>query len=210
MKILSFLRQAPRHACPILLFIMVVLFSFGIRSYICRQELKLITATYQHLPEPETGHFVPFTVESAMMYSYSQDVASGRGIAEYDRELTGMDKVKVNSQFTTGLEYFLGYGYRLKQLFLRSAKTDPTAQMYEDDPAFTAWVRWQIRLWTSLTAGFLFLWLLALRCPWPFALFGALLHALSPAAIARYTGQDLVRGEFCLPLITAVFLLAYC
>jgi hypothetical protein len=48
-----------------------------------------------------------------------------------------------------------------------------------------------------------------MRVPWYFALSGAVMHSFMPSAIARYTGQDLVRGEFALPILTASFALAF-
>ena len=185
---------------PVVLFLVVVLSAFTIRSSHYRKEARKIRAVIG-------ADFVPFTVESSMMYAYSRDVATGRGIPRYDPGLVGMEKIPVRDQMTVGLEYFLGYGYRLKKLFCPSTST-PADENYEDDPDFTRWLRFQLRLWTSLTAGFIFLWLIVLRCPWFFALLGGLLHAVAPAAIARYTAQDIVRGEFCLPLIAAAFVLS--
>ena len=52
------------------------------------------------------------------------------------------------------------------------------------------------------------MWLLLLKCPRKLAFWGGFLHAVALSAIARSTGQDLVRGEFCIPLITLAFVLA--
>jgi hypothetical protein len=153
--------------------------------------------------------FVPFTIESAIMYSYSREVAEGRGIPLKDESLLGMENIPVRNQMSLGLEYFLGYGYRLKKMLFGVSPGYPESESYEDNPDFTSWARFQIRLWTSLTAGLIFLWLILMRCPWHIAILGGLLHAVSPAAIARYTGQDLVRGEFCLPLIMLALVLGW-
>jgi hypothetical protein len=191
-----------------LLFLCVVAASYAVRSFICHRELATIAETYRNLPEKGSDVFIPHLIESAMMFGYSQDVAVGRGLPYRDRRLGGMEQKSTWRQFTNGLEYFLGWGYRLKNLLLlRSSQGDPE-QPYEDAPGFSAWAQVQVRLWASLVAGFIFLWLVALRCPLPLALFGGLLHAVAPAAIARYTGQDIVRGTFCLPLVTAAFALA--
>ncbi len=152
--------------------------------------------------------FVPFTVESAMMYSYAHDVATGKGVPRCDKGLLGMEDIPVRGQMSLGLEYFTGWGYRLKNLLWKSSAVYPDSECYEDDPDFTVWARFQIRLWVSVASGLIFLWLIVLRCPWHLALIGGLTHAFSPAAVARYTGQDLLRGEFCLPLLVASFLLA--
>ena len=71
------------------------------------------------------------------------------------------------------------------------------------------WMSGQLRFWASLTSGLIFLWLIIMGCPKFFATLGGLLHAVSPAAIARSTGQDIVRGEFCIPLIIGAIVLLY-
>ncbi|OGV51708.1 MAG: hypothetical protein A2017_10220 [Lentisphaerae bacterium GWF2_44_16] len=199
------------------LFLFSVLCAFFARTWHYNGEADSIAAAIGDKPVPLSGilnrfnpflrdNFVPFTIESAIMYSYTHDLAKGKSIAGCDKSLLGMDDIPVAGQMSLGLEYFLAYGYKLKKMFFTPSGT---TSLYEDDPDFTNWIRFQIRLWTSLTAGFIFLWLIIVRCPWYFAIIGAMLHAFSPAAIARYTAQDLVRGEFCLPLITASFMLAY-
>lgn len=176
--------------------------AFLVRDHHFRHESKRVVAAVG-------ANFIPFTVESAIMYDYALDVANGKPIGSVDPELVGMENFKVNEQMSLGLEYFLGYGYRLTRWFRPVTTTSSENDSYEDDPDFSNWIRFQIRLWTSLTSGLVALWLIAMRCPWWFALFGGALHAVAPAAISRYTGQDLVRGEFCLPLLTAAFALAF-
>jgi len=194
----------------LLLFLALVAASYAVRSLVCQRELAEIAAAYRHLPalDGDGTAFVPHLIESAMMYGYAQEVALGRGLPYRDRRLGGMEEIPTWRQFTNGLEYFLGWGYRLRNLLLLRRTSDGAAEPYEDSPGFAAWSRVQVRLWAATVAGFVFLWLAALRCPLPLALFGGLLHAVAPAAIARYTGQDIVRGTFCLPLVTATFALA--
>jgi len=202
------LRNRLPHYRVAWLFLAVVGSAYLVRSFICHREMANIAATYRHLSDGPNGPFVPYLVESAMMFGYTQDVALGRGLPHCDRRLGGMEQMPTGRQFTNGLEYFFGWGYRLRELLhLRLARPDP-AQAYEDDPGFAPWLRRWVRLWASLVAGLVFLWLIALRCPQSLAVLGGLLHAVAPAAIARYTGQDLVRGSFCLPLLTACFVLA--
>jgi hypothetical protein len=192
-----------------LLFVGVFIFSFSMRTFIFDREEARIAACYKDMPQPKTGPFVPFFIESAIMYSYASDVASGRGIPKYDRRLPASGKVRVCEQDTVGLEYFLGYGYRLKNLIFPSPKLSPDVQIYEDNPYFTNWARLQLRLWASTVPALIFLFLIVLRCPWCFALAGGLLTAVAPAAIARYTAQDIVRGEFCMPILISVFVIGY-
>ena len=187
-------------------FLAVVTCAYVVRDSVYRMEKRRIAAEYRAAFGRDIG-FIPFTIESAIMYSYALDVAEGRGIPKYDKSLVGMDDIDVWRQFSIGLEPFLGYGYRLKKLLLGSGG-ETTVSDYEDDPEFTAFAKTQLRLWISLISGFVFLWLVALRIPLPAALVGGLLHAVSCAAVARYTAQDIVRGNFAMPLIVAAFAVA--
>ena len=184
-------------------FLAVVACAYVVRDLVCGMEERRVAAEYRSVLGKDIG-FVPFAVESAMMYSYALDVAEGRGIPKYDKSLVGMDDVNVWRQFSIGVEPFLGYGYRLKKL-LTPASRVTAASDYEDDPEFTAFAKVQLRLWISLISGFVFLWLVVLRIPLPAALVGGLLHAVSCAAVARYTAQDIVRGNFAMPFIVAAF-----
>ena len=56
-----------------LAFIFCVLFAFYFRGYICNREISAV--------KKEVGaNFAPFEVESAIMYSYINDVADAKGI----------------------------------------------------------------------------------------------------------------------------------
>ena len=183
---------------PIVLFILAALLAFTVRTYVCNRELASIKS--------QTGvDFYPFFVESSIMYGFAKDVGSGKGIPAYDRSLTGMNKVKVSEQMPLGIEYFLGYSWRIAKLIFGEPKLSPADKIYEDDPAGAAFMRNTIRLWASLTAGFIFLWLYFLRCPLPWAMAGALIYAFAPAAIARYTGQDILCEAFAMPFLAAAF-----
>ncbi len=184
----------------LLLFIFCVAFSFAFRTFVCNREISRI--------HREVGDkFAPFFVESAIMYAYSRDVADGIGIPKHDSQLVGTKPYRTCEQMSLGLEYFLGWGIRLGRLFVPALKNNQNPGAYEDNPATTAWMRGQIRLWTCLTSGIVFLWLIWLGAPWFFALLGGLLHGVTPAAVARHTGQDILRGEFGLPFIAAAFAL---
>ncbi|MFA6104442.1 MAG: hypothetical protein WCV67_17255 [Victivallaceae bacterium] len=180
------------------LFILAVLLAFAVRTYVCNRELASIKS--------QTGaDFYPFWVESSIMYGFAKDVGSGKGIPAYDRTLAGMDKVKVSEQMPLGIEYFLGYSWRLAKFIFGEPSMSAADKVYEDDPAGAAFMRNTIRLWASLTAGFIFLWLCFLRCPLPWAAAGALIYAFAPAAIARYTGQDILCEDFAMPFLAAAF-----
>ena len=174
-----------------LCFSIVVFLAFLIRTYDYNREANRI------------GSFVPFTLESAMMYSYAREIAKNGCLPDKDKKLIGTDDISINRQMSISMEYFLGYGYRLKSLFFPAKKS--ITSRYGDNSNFSQWARFQIRLWISLSAGLIFLWLLILRCSWIFSILGGLLFAVSPAAIARATGQDLIRENFAVPIILAAF-----
>ena len=184
-----------------ILFLFTVIFAFGFRTWICERELDSV--------RKQTGSdFVPFFVESSIMHDYARAVASGEGIPKHDSQLGPMAEIPLNNQMSLGLEYYLGWTYRIKNMIFGQPKLTPEITIYEDDPYFTNYSRHAIRFWFCLATGFVFLWLIGLHCPWYLALFGSVLHAVSPAAIARYTGQDLLRGNFALPFIVAAFMLS--
>ncbi|NOY75085.1 MAG: hypothetical protein GXP32_04755 [Kiritimatiellaeota bacterium] len=198
--------QILRNKCCRILaeFALVVVCAYVVRDLVYRRDVSAIANEYKAAFGKDIG-FIPFQVESAMMYSYAEEVARTCGIKERDDSLVGMEDVSVFRQFTVGLEYFLGYGYLLKHILFPPDLTTIAPTNYEITPDFARWIRVQLRWWISLISGFVFLWLVALRIPAGTALTGGLLHAVSFAAIARYTGQDIVRGNFALPLIAAAF-----
>lgn len=187
-------------ANPWTLFVLAVILAFAVRTYVCNRELAYIKS--------QTGtDFYPFFVESSIMYGFAKDVGSGKGIPTYDRGLAGMDKVKVSEQMPLGIEYFLGYAWRAAKLFSGEPALTSGQKVYEDDPDGAAFMRNTIRLWASLTAGFIFLWLFFLRCPKAWAMAGAMIYVFAPATIARYTGQDILCEDFAMPFLAAAFAL---
>lgn len=160
------------------------------------------------LPTPRPN-FVPYTIESAMMFAYASDIAEGKGVPERDERLVYLPEVAPYAQMNMTLEWVLGWGYRLLCKFRDPPKATPAAQALQDNPDFAWYVSWNVRLWTSLISGLIFLWLIVLRVPTGYALIGGLLHAVSAAAVARATGQDIVRGDFCIPLIMIAMILGH-
>ena len=159
------------------------------------------------LPTPRPN-FVPYTIESAMMFAYASDVASGKGVPERDERLAYLPEVPPYAQMNMTLEWVLGWGYRFLCKFREPPPSTPIALSLQDNPDFAWYVSVNVRLWTSLISGLIFLWLVVLRIPPRYALVGGLLHAFSAAAVARATGQDIVRGDFCIPLIMCAMILA--
>ena len=184
-------RKHAKLTLIVLSFLAVIFITFLARTYDYNREADRI------------GNFVPFTLESAMMYSYARKIAEDGYLPDKDKALVGIDNISINRQMSISMEYFLGYGYCLKKIFF-PVKTCKVST-YGDNSDFNQWVRFQIRLWISLSGGLIFLWLLILRCSWVFSVLGGILFAVSPAAIARATGQDLIRENFAVPIIMAVF-----
>ncbi len=196
----------------LVVFAAICVSSYLVRDFCCRRESVRVRVDIEKgmgIP-PGSVDFEPFMVESSMMYAYAREVAKGEGIPKYDTALAGMEDVEVGGQFTHALEYVLGYGYRAWR-FVSGGRGAPVIQENEfgDDPAFAQWCRVNIRIWASIISGMIFLWLISLRVSYFPAALGGLLHAFSPAALARYTGQDIVRGNFSLPLIVGTFFLSY-
>lgn len=202
------------------LFLACVLTAFLFRTWHYNTSVRALEDVIGDVPAAERSgepgflprkhkNFTPFTIESAMMYTYAQDIALGKGVPASDPLLNGQEDLAPYEQMHMGLEWFLGYGWRLKNAV--SPDPEPTAneKRFQDHPAMAQWMSAQLRLWASLTSGLIFLWLIVLRCPKILAFGAGLLHAVAPAAIARATGQDIVRGEFTIPLILASFVLAH-
>ena len=204
------------------LFLILLLTAFSFRTYHYNTSVQLLNDLIRDVPQQEREHhsflgkflpyrhnnFAPFTIESAMMFSYAQDIAEGKGVPKRDETLKHMEDIPPYAQMNMALEWFLGWGWRLKQTIAPDPEASPREKLYQDHPYMAQWMSAQIRLWASLTSALIFLWLLLLKCPRGLAFCGGFLHAVALSAIARSTGQDLVRGEFCIPLITMTFVLA--
>lgn len=149
-----------------------------------------------------------------MMYSYSWDIARDGKLAKYDKSLVGLENVPSDSQMSISLEYFLGYGYRVKAFLSSFTKNTDGSSIANDsnyniNTDFVNWIRVQLRLWISLSAGLIFVWLLLLDSSFLFSILGGLFFAVAPAAIARATGQDIIRENFAIVLILFTFVSYY-
>ena len=218
-KILSVVPGSTRLR-TILLFLLVVLAAFAMRTHNYNREVRAIASIIpapgmksqtffgQFLPVTHLN-FVPYSIECAMMYGYIQDIASGKGVLSSDPNLHGLEDIAPYRQMIMGLEYFVGYGYRLKNLFFKDPAPSPEQKRYQDNVYLAQWTALQLRLWIAFSSGFIFLLLKILHCKSSLAFFGGLLHAVAIAAIARSTGQDIIRGSFALPMLSAMLLLLY-
>ena len=187
-----------KHRSPIifLAFLIVVFAAFLYRSAIAADDVAALK-TAANAP------FAPFLVESAVMYSYINRFADGEEIAGTDARLGGMENYFVSEQMSLGLEYFLGGALRLRRMICGT----PEPGEYEQSYVETEFIRTVFTGWIALGCGLCFLLLLALNVPLFWSLVGAGMQIVAPAAVARYTGQDLLKGPFAMTVIIACFLL---
>lgn len=211
-----------KHAAAgkFLLFLICVLTAFAVRTHNYNREAEAIAAVIGDQPAvrqsffgkflPVVHHnFMPYSIECAMMYGYIQDIAAGRGVPSVDKNLHGLEDIAPYRQMIMGLEWFLGWGYRIKSLFAPDPAPSPEELRYQDNVYLAQWTAFQLRLWISLSSGFLFLLLLVLKCRTRLAFFGGMFHAVAISAVARSTGQDIIRGNFALTVISGFLLLLY-
>ena len=176
-------------------FLLVLLTAFWFRNAIAERDMAALRRAVG-------ADFVPFTVESAMMYGYLRNFADGRAIAGVDPALPDMAHRRAAEQMSLNLEYVGGFLLRVKRFFAGRGERGA----YEDAPEESRLVRYWFTAHIALAPALLFLLLLTLHLPWPLALGGALLEVVSAAALGRYTGEDLLRGAFALPFLTAFLL----
>ena len=199
------MKKYMREIAVFLLFAAVISTSYMVRDAICSNELKRIGAEYKRT-FGEDIRFVPYFAQSAEIYSGAYDVASGKELEEDDKSPLGAKLDSFRKQLDIWPEYFLGYGYRLKNFLFPSSKELRAPDEYEDNPDFGNWIRIQSRAWMSLVSGFVFLWLVALRIPWRLAFLGGMLHAVSTAAVTGHPTMNIARGTFSLTFVAALFL----
>ena len=123
-----FFRRHPRFR-NFLLFLICVLAAFAMRTHNYNREAEAVAAAVRDRPAvklnflqkflPVTHHnFMPYSIECAMMFGYIQDIAAGRTIPKSDPNLHGLEDIAPYRQMIMGLEWFLGWGYRIKSLFV--------------------------------------------------------------------------------------------
>ena len=216
---LNFFRKHPNWR-NFALFLICVLTAFAMRTHNYNREAASIASIIRDQPAvsqsffgrflPVTHHnFMPYSIECAMMFGYIQDIAAGRGVPDSDKNLHGLEDIAPWRQMIMGLEWFLGWGYRIKSFFSPDPEPSPREKRYQDNVYLAQWTAFQLRLWISLSSGFVFLLLLVLKCRTSLAFCGGMFHAVAISAIARSTGQDIIRGNFALPVISGFLLLLY-
>ena len=140
----------PSRIRTLLLFLLVVLAAFAMRTHNYNREVRAIASVIrtpgvksqtffgQFLPVTHLN-FVPYSIECAMMFGYIQDIASGKGVPDSDPNLHGLEDIAPYRQMIMGLEYFVGYAYRLKNFFFKDPPPTAEQKRYQDNVYLAQW-----------------------------------------------------------------------
>lgn len=189
MKLITdFLRKHATLFC----FPLIVIAAFCFRNSIAERDLAKLERCTQ-------APFAPHLVESAVMHSFINRVADGQDISGVDPALPATKKYKASENMSFSLEYCGGF---LLKIFRRFHGV-PTEGIYERSAEETRFIRYCFCWYIALVPAFIFLLLRIMKVPLPLALAGAAIEIFSAAALGRYTGQDLIKGAFAMPLISA-------
>ena len=94
---MRFLKTHPR-ICNLILFLLCCLAAFAMRTHNYNREAEAVAAIIRDAKPVSQGffgkflpaahkNFMPFTIESAMMFGYTQDIAAGKGVPASDPNL---------------------------------------------------------------------------------------------------------------------------
>ena len=143
-------RSGGRKALCVLLFLVCVAVSFLLKT--CHYNMEaarvaevigdakaLYFGDFRDALPLKRPNFMPYTIESAMMFAYSKDVADGKGVPARDPRLAYLPEVPPYAQMNMTLEWVLGWGYRVWSAVFPPEKPSPEELRYQDDPAFAAY-----------------------------------------------------------------------
>ena len=130
------------------LFLVILLTAFSFRTYHYNTSVKILgekigdvlpdkvqhRSFFEYFLPLRHNNFSPFTIESAMMFSYSQDIAEGKGVPARDETLKHMEDIPPYAQMNMALEWFLGWGWRLKQKIAPDPDSTPREKLFQDHP----------------------------------------------------------------------------
>ena len=192
-KIIDFLVRKQTLIVFLLIFILGGLF----RNYIAERDLR-------GLEKASQARFAPFLVESAVMYGYMNKFADGEDIAGVDPALPAVSHRPAAEQMSLSLEYAGGWLLRLRRMICGTPAEGEYEYSYEE----SRFIRYALTWYLALVPALVFLMLRFFKVSTLIAAASALGYTCSVAALGRYTGQDLIKGAFALPLL-AGFLCAY-
>ena len=191
---MNIFRKNPRFWQLFAITLCIIGFTYTYRSYIAAKETALAERF-------TGGDFVPYTIESGIVYSYIRMIADGNA-PKYDPHLAGAGtQYTVEEQMSLGLERLLGNSIKLRRTLTGGEAVTQGDSEFEDNPAETRFMRRVLRWWISLIPAALFLALVSCGAPRLPAALCSLIYAVGCAALARYTGEDLLKGNFALPLL---------
>ena len=188
-KIIEFLVSKQTLIVFLLIFVLGGLF----RNYVAERDLR-------DLEKAAQVKFAPFLVESAIMYSYMNKFADGEDIAGVDPALPAVAHLPAAEQMSLSLEYAGGWLLRLRRMICGVPGDGEYERSYEE----SRFIRYALTWYLALVPALVFLLLRFFKVSTLIAAASALGYACSIAALGRYTGQDLIKGAFALPLL-AVF-----
>ena len=192
-KIIDFLGSKQTLIVFLLIFVLGGLF----RNHIAQRDL-------QGLEKAAQAKFAPFLVESAVMYSYMNKFADGEDIAAVDPALPAVSHRPAAEQMSLSLEYAGGWLLRLRRMICAPGAEGEYERSYDE----SRFIRLMLTWYLALVPALIFLMLRFFKVSTIVAAASALGYSCSVAALGRYTGQDLIKGAFALPLL-AGFLCAY-
>ncbi len=167
-------------------------FAYTYRGVLAAKELH-------NLQVMSGGSFKPYAIEGGIMYGYVRRIANGETVA-MDTQLPDVN-ASVAAQMSLGLERFLGYGLKVRRFFTGTGGIEADNCKYEDSPAETEFMRKQLLAWICLIPAGVSLLLLCSGSGWWPAFIGGVLNAVAVAAMARYTGENLLKGNFAFPIL---------
>ena len=132
------------------LFLTCVLTAFFMRTLHYNHAVYQLGKVIGDVPETELKepgflpqyhkNFSPFTIESGMMFAYAQDVATGKGVPERDELLNGIEHIPPYGQMNMALEWFLGWGWKVKDVIAPDPEPFPNELKYQDHPRMAQWM----------------------------------------------------------------------
>lgn len=181
----------------LIVFLLIFVLGGVFRNYVAERDLR-------GLEKASQAKFAPFLVESAVMYSYMNKFADGGDIAAVDPALPAVSHRPAAEQMSLSLEYAGGWLLRLRRMICGTSAEGEYEYSYEE----SRFIRYALTWYLALVPALIFLMLKFLKVSTLIAAVSAWGYACSVAALGRYTGQDLIKGAFALPLL-AGFLCAY-
>jgi hypothetical protein len=125
-------------------------------------------------------------------YSFSQFANIQNTIKNKKEDIKYDDRKSPN--FT---KYALKYAYKIKQYLNYQSETNQNIHSF---------IRYNLKLYASFTAGIIFLILTILNTPYFLAFSGGLLYVVSPAAINKLCGLNISDSYIAIPLILTFYL----